>query len=224
MEGNMRGELLRDIVRLRNIIRAKKTRTALDRLHFDLLDRAEKLLKSGDDLRAAELGVAVTALDKSSLMNRKALAEVRRRYSENCRDDLLDGLLEKYFGKYILSEPLNELSSALTLLRAALLDNNAQAGGGHIRAVRAAAASLSDEYEPLERLMTKAADRTEELIALGGTEHACALVDAVHVLPEIAGARRRSLSSYKRCFVKPFAKRYNDDFFENADLKNIFGK
>lgn len=219
-----RQPLKSDIGLLKNIINAKKTRTSLDKLHLDLLKRAERLFEDGDELCAAELCAAVTALDKSALASRKALSEIRRRYSENCRDDLLDVLLEKYFGKYILSEPLNELSTALMRLRAALLDNNAQGSGVHIRAVRYAAAALPDEYRPLERMIEKAADRTEELIALGETEHACALVDAVHPLPEISGAPRRSLSGYKRCFVKPFAKRYKDGFFDSSDIKKIFGK
>ncbi|MDE7360829.1 MAG: hypothetical protein K2N38_02725 [Oscillospiraceae bacterium] len=222
----MRDDLLANIGLLKNIIHAKKTHTSLDKLHLDLLKRAERFFEDGDELRAAELCTAVTALDKSALASRKVLSETRRRYSENCRDDLLDVLLEKYFGKYILSEPLNELSSALTRLRAALLDNNVQGIGGHIHAVRSAAAALPDECRPLERLIEKAADRTEELIALGETEHACALVDAVHPLPEIAGAPRRSLSGYKICFVKPFAKRYKDGFFESTgiSIKKIFGK
>lgn len=218
----MRDDLLADIGLLKNIIHAKKTHTSLDKLHLDLLKRAERLFEDGDEFRAAELCTAVTALDKPALASRKALSEIRRRYSENSRDDLLDVLLEKYFGKYILSEPLNELSLVLTRLRAALLDNNVQGSGVHIRAVRSSAAALPDEYRPLERLISKAADRTEELIALGETEHACALVDAVHPLPEIVGAPRRSLPGYKKCFVKPFAKRYNDGFFESADIESMY--
>lgn len=217
----MNDELLSDIKRLKGIIRAKKTHTALDRLHLDLLKRAEKLFKAGDDIRAAELCAVVIALDKPALISREKLSEIRKRYSEKCGDGLLDELLEKRFGKYILSEPLNGLSSALTRLRAALLDGDERVYGDHIRELRAAVSALPDEYAELGRLLAAAADRAEELISVGETEHACALIDAVHALPEIAGAPKVSLHGYKRCFVQPFEKRFGDDFFEDFDLSVI---
>lgn len=214
-------ELLSDIRRLKNIIRAKKTRTVLDKLHLELLKRAEKMFKDGDDLYAAELCIAVNALDKTALINREKLSEIRARYSENCDDGALDELLEKHFGKYILSEPLNGLSSALTQLRAALLNGAAQADE-QIRGVRNAVSALSEEYPELGKIIAAAADRTEHLLSLGETEHACGLIDAVHALPEIAGEVTADMRSYKRCFVKPFSQKHNDDFFDDFDLKKVF--
>lgn len=214
-------ELLSDIRRLKNIIHSKKTRTALDNLHLDLLKRAEKLFKDGDDLYAAELCVVVNALDKTALISRKKLSEIRARYSENCGDGALDELLEKHFGKYILSEPLNGLSSALTQLRAALLNGTAQADE-QIRGVRNAVSELSEEYPELGKIVAAAVDRAENLLSLGKTEHACGLIDAVHALPEIAGAVTADMRSYKICFVKPFTQKYNDDFFKDIDLKKVF--
>lgn len=217
----MNEEVLNDIKRLKGIVRAKKTHTVLDRLHLDLLKRAERLFKSGDDIRVAELGIAVATLDKAALASRARLADIRQRYSLNCGDGVLDLLLEKYFGKYILSDPLNELSSALTMLRAALLDGAAQTYDGRINGVRDAVSALSEEYSGLAGVIGSAADRAEYLISLGEIEHACSLIDAVHALPEIAGAPKASLRGYKRCFVKPFEKRFKDDFFEGFDLSAI---
>lgn len=212
---------MNDIKRLKNIIHAKKTRTTLDKLHFDLLKRAERLLKDGEDIRAAELGIAVTSIDKAALIRHERLTEIRKRYSENCGDEVLDRLLEKYFGKYILSEPLNELSSSLTMLRAALLDGAAQTFDERINSVRGAVSALSEEYSELGGVICSAADRAEYLIDLGEIDHACGLIDAVHALPEIAGAPKASRRLYKRCFVKPFEKRFKDNFFEGFDLSVI---
>lgn len=216
----MNEELLSDIKRLKGIIRAKKTHTALDKLHLDLLKRAEKMFKAGDDIRAVELCAAVTALDKPSLVSRERLSEIRKRYSEKCGDGTLDELLEKHFGKYILSEPLNKLSSALTRLRAALLGGTRNYGEC-LRNVRSADGDLPAEYPELKRLISAACDRAEELLSMGETEHACALIDAVHALPEIAGAPKASLRGYKKCFVQLFEKRFGDDFFEGFDLSVI---
>ena len=216
----MNKELLSDIRWLKGIIRAKKTHTALDKLHFDLLKGAEKLFKAGDDIRAAELCAAVTALDKPSLVSRERLLEIRKHYSEKCADGMLDELLEKHFGKFILSEPLNKLSSALTRLRAALLGETRNCGEC-LRDVRSVAGDLHAEYPELERLISAACDRTEELLSAGEAEHACALIDAVHALPEIAGAPKASLRGYKRYFVRPFVERFKDDFFEDFDLSVI---
>lgn len=216
----MQNELLSDIGALKNIIRAKRGKSALDRLHLDLLGRAEKALRDGDERRAAELCAAVTSLDKQTLMIRERLAEIRGRYSENIGDGALDALLEKHFGRYVLSEPLNLLSEALTLLRAALLDGNGAEYAVRLRDVRDFA-KLPEEYAQLSRLITEAAVRTEELIARGETEHAAALIDAVHALPEIVGAPERSRSGYERCFVRPYTKRFNDGFFNDFDLRLI---
>lgn len=216
----MKEEILGDIKRLKGIIRAKKTHTAIDKLHLDMLKSAERLFEDGDDIRAAELCAAAIALDKASLTNRKRLSEIRKRYSEKCGDGLLDGLLEKHFGKYFLNEPLNGFSSALTRLRAALLNGT----GDHRELfgnVRSAASALPDEYSELGRLISSACDRAEELLSAGKNEQACALIDAVHALPEIAGAPKASLRGYKRCFVRPFEKRFGDNFFEDFDLSII---
>lgn len=216
----MNEDLLSDIKRLKGIIRAKKTHTALDRLHLDLLKRAEKFFKNGDELHTIELCAAVTALSKPTLISRERLSEIRARYSRSCGDGLLDELLEKHFGKYILSEPLNELSAALTGLRAALLGGTGDRGE-LLRNVRSTAAELPDEYSQLKRLLLAVCKSTEELLAAEEAEQACALIDAVHALPEIAGAPKASLRGYKRCFVKPYEKQFNDNFFESFDLNSI---
>lgn len=216
----MNVELLSDIKRLKGIIRAKKTHTALDRLHFDLLKRAERFFKDGDELHTVELCAAVTALDKPSLISRESLAEIRARYSEKCADGTLDELLEKHFGKFILSKPLNELSSALTMLRAALLGGTEEYGE-RLRNVRSANSELPEEYSELKCLISSVCGRTEELIADNKAEQAHALVDAVHALPEITGTPKASLRAYKRCFVKPYEKRFNDKFFDSFALNAI---
>lgn len=216
----MNEDLLSDIKRLKGIIRAKKTHTAFDRLHLDLLKRAERFFKNGDELHTIELCSAVTALDKPSLIIRERLSEIRARYSRSCGDGLLDEFLEKHFGKYILSEPLNELSAALTGLRAALLGGTADYEE-LFRNIRSAAAELPAEYSELKRLLSAACKSAEELLFVGKTEQACAFVDAVHALPEIAGAPKASLRGYKRCFVKPYEKQFNDNFFESFDLNSI---
>lgn len=216
----MNEDLLSDIKRLKGIIRAKKTHTALDRLHLDLLKRAERFFKNGDELHTIECCSAVTALSKPTLISRERLSEIRARYSRSCGDGLLDELLEKHFGKYILSEPLNELSAALTGLRAALLGGTGE-HGELLWNVRSAAAELPSEHSELRRLISAACGRTEELLAAEEAEQACALIDAVHALPEIAGAPKASLRGYKRCFVKPYEKQFNDNFFKSFDLNSI---
>lgn len=216
----MNEDLLSDIKRLKGIIRAKKTRGALDRLHLDLLKRAEKFFKNGDELHTIELCAAVTALSKPTLISREKLSEIRARYSRSCGDGLLDELLEKHFGRYILSEPLNELSAALTGLRTALLGGTGDRGE-LLRNIRSDAAKLPAEYSELRQLISAACDRTEELLAAEEAEQVCALIDAVHALPEIAGAPKASLRGYKRCFVKPYEKQFNDIFFESFDLNSI---
>lgn len=216
----MNEDLLSDIKRLKGIIRVKKTHTALDRLHLDLLKHAEKFFKNGDELHTIELCAAVTALDKPSLISRESLAKIRERYSEKCADETLDELLEKHFGRYILSEPLNELSAALTGLRAALLGGTGDRGE-LLRNIRSAAAKLPSEHLELRRLISAACGRTEELLATEEAEQACALIDAVHALPEIAGAPKASLRGYKRCFVKPYEKQFIDNFFKSFDLNSI---
>lgn len=115
---------------------------------------------------------------------------------------------------------MKELSDALMRLRAALLSGNDSEFTERVAAVREYA-KLPAEYEELSRFIIAAADKTEQLIALGETEHACALVDAVHALPEIAVSPKRSCSTYKKCFVKPYAVRFKDNFFERFDLRLI---
>lgn len=115
---------------------------------------------------------------------------------------------------------MKELSDALMRLRAALLSCNDSEYTERVAAVLEYA-KLPAEYEELSRLMIAAADKTEQLIALGEIEHACALVDAVHALPEIAVSPKRSRSAYKKLFVKPYAVRFKDNFFERFDLRLI---
>ncbi len=127
---------------------------------------------------------------------------------------------EKRFGKYILSEPLNNLSLALIKFRAALLGCS-EGFAERLIEVRLAAAELPDGYSALGQLISAACDRAEELLAANNAEQACALIDAVHALPEIAGAPKASLREYKICFVRPYEKRFNDKFFDGFNLSAI---
>lgn len=117
---------------------------------------------------------------------------------------------------------MNRLFCALIKLRFALLNSDSAAAMECLTAVRAANSKLSMEFRELNRLIDSAANRIEELLNLGEIEHACALADAIHALPEIAVQPNANLRSFKRCFVKPFAKKWNDSFFDKFDLKDIF--
>ncbi len=127
---------------------------------------------------------------------------------------------EKRFGRYILSEPLNNLSLALIKFRSALLSGS-EGLAERLIEVRSAAAELPDRYSALGQLISAVCDRAEGLLAANNAEQACALIDAVHALPEIAGAPKASLGEYKICFVRPYEKRFGDNFFDGFNLREL---
>lgn len=118
---------------------------------------------------------------------------------------------------------LNGLSRALIKLRFSLLNGDLAKAIEHLTEVRAADSALSMEFHELYLLIDSAANRIEELLNLGEVKHACALVDAVHALPEIVASPKADLNTYKKCFVKPFWRKWDDNFFADFDLSMIFG-
>lgn len=117
---------------------------------------------------------------------------------------------------------LNRLSIALIKLRFALLNGDSAGAIERLAEVRAAGSEIPVEFHELRLLIDSAADRIEELLNLGKVEHACALADAIHALPEIAVQANANLRSFKKCFVKPFARKWSDSFFDEFDLTEIF--
>ncbi|MDE7400036.1 MAG: hypothetical protein K2N06_10985 [Oscillospiraceae bacterium] len=117
---------------------------------------------------------------------------------------------------------LNKLSSALIKLRFALLNSDSAGAIEHLIKVRAADSELPVELHELRLLIDSAANRIEELLNLGEIEHACALSDAIHALPEIAISSNADICGFQKSFVKPFAQKWNDRFFDEFDLTEIF--
>lgn len=117
---------------------------------------------------------------------------------------------------------LNRLSGALIKLRFVLLNSDSVEAIECLTEVRAADSELPVELHELRLLIDSAANRIEELLNSGEVEHACALADAIHALPEIAVQANADLRSFKKCFVKPFAQKWNDNFFGKFDLLAIF--
>lgn len=119
---------------------------------------------------------------------------------------------------------MNRLFGALIKLRFALLNGDSAAATERLKEVREANSALPAEFHELYLLIDSAANRIEKLLDLGEIEHACDLSDAIHVLPEIVILANANLRSFKKCFVKPFDKKWNDSFFDEFDLKDIFKK
>lgn len=117
---------------------------------------------------------------------------------------------------------LKILSSAVIKLRYVLLNGDSAGAMECLTEVRKINSELSVEFQDLYRLIDSAVNRIEELLKLGEIEHACALADAIHALPEIAAQPKSNLRAFKKCFVKPFAQKWNDRFFDKFDLKGIF--
>lgn len=117
---------------------------------------------------------------------------------------------------------LNRLSIALIKLRYALLNGDPAGAIKCLTEVRASNSEFSAELHELHLLIDSAANRIEKLLNLGEVEHACALADAIHALPEITTQSNANLRSFKKCFVKPFARRWSDRFFDEFDLTEIF--
>lgn len=118
----------------------------------------------------------------------------------------------------------NKLSSALIKLRFALLNGDSAGAVECLTAVKTANLELSTKFRELNRLIDSAANQIENLLNLGEVEHACALADAIHAIPEIVDSHNANIREFRKCFIKPFAKKWNDDFFDNFDLKVIFKK
>lgn len=184
---------------------------------IDGLTICEKLTKRGELEHELDLFTAVTAVPESIIKFGMDLRKPREKYSAKRGDGLFDALLEKHFGKGVLYPQINELSDALTKLRNRLLKNDGKAALECLVKVRAANSALPEIFSSLQALMTAAADRIETLINDGELEHACDLADAIHVLPEIVSSPRADWRSFKKYFVKPYSRKWNDGFFD--DLK-----
>lgn len=117
---------------------------------------------------------------------------------------------------------INKLFGAFIKLRFALLNGDSAVAMECLTAVRAANSELSMEFRELNRLIDSATNQIENLLNLGEVEHACALADAIHALPEIADSPNANIRKFQKYFVKPFAKKWNDNFFDNFDLIGIF--
>lgn len=113
----------------------------------------------------------------------------------------------------------NNLSSALIKLRYALLSGDPAGAIERLAEVRTADSALAAEFCELRLLIDSAANRIEELLNLGEVEHACDLADAI---PQIIAEQNADIRSFEKCFVKPFAQKWSDRFFDEFDLTKIF--
>lgn len=195
-----------------------------DKFITDGLTLCEKLAKSGEFERMSALFNAVTAVPESIIKVGADLSKPRKTYSTKCSDGEFDRLLEKHFGKGVLYPQIEEMSDALTFLRSALLDNDGKTALECLPKVCAVNSTLPEDFTELQAVIAAAVDKIEMLIINGELEHACDLTDAVHVLPEIAASPKADWESYKRCYVKPFAKKWGDNFFDDFDLATITHK
>lgn len=212
-EKEMRAELLKRLREMKSLHRRYPNKW--DKFMLDGLTICERLTKLGEFEHELDLFTAVTAVPDSIIKFGADLRKPREKYSAKQSDGLFDALLEKHFGKAVLYPQINELSDALTKLRAKLLDNDGKAALGRLADVRAANSALPEIFGELQTVMTAASDKIETLIQSGEIEHACDLADAVHALPEIVSSPYADWKSYKRCFVKPFARKWNDSFFDD---------
>lgn len=116
---------------------------------------------------------------------------------------------------------LNNLSSALIKLRYALLSGDPAGAIERLAEVHTADSALAAEFCELRLLIDSAANRIEELLNLGEVEHACALSDAIHAIPQITAEQNADIRSFEKCFIKPFHRKWNDNFFGDYDLQAI---
>lgn len=188
---------------------------AWDKFILDGLTLCEDLTKRGEFERELDLFTAVTAVPESIIKLGADLRKPREKYSAKQSDGLFDGLLEKHFGKGVLFPQINELSEALTKLRSHLLDKDGKAALKILPDVRAVNSSLPEDFRGLQAVIIAALDSIETLTQNGEVEHACGLADAVHALPEIAASPHADWKSFKKCFVKPYSRKWQDGFFEN---------
>lgn len=187
---------------------------AWDKFVLDGLTTCEDLTKQGEFEHELDLFTAVTAVPESIIKFGADLRKPREKYSAKQSDGLFDRLLEKHFGKGVLFPQIGELSDALTKLRSKLLENDSKSALGRLSDVRSANSALSEMFRELQALMTAACDKIETLIRQGEIEHACDLADAIHAIPEIAASPKADWKSYKKCFVMPYSKKWQDNFFE----------
>lgn len=214
-EKEMRAELLKRLGEMKGLHR--RYPNTWDKFIVDGLTICEKLTRRGELEHELDLFTAVTAVPESIIKFGADLRKPREKYSERQSDGLFDELLEKHFGKGVPYPEINVLSDSLTWLRSKLLKNDGKAALERLADVRAANSALPEVFNRLQTVMTAAADKIEALINSGELEHACDLADAVHALPEIASSPHADWRSFKKCFVKPFARKWNDSFFD--DLK-----
>lgn len=185
-----------------------------DKFITDGLTLCEKLAKSGEFERMSALFNAVTAVPESIIKFGADLSKPREKYSAKQSDGLFDRLLEKHFGKGVTCPRIEELSDDLTALRSALLNNDGKTALECLPKVRAINDALPEDFAKLQTVLAAACDKIETLIRQGEIEHACDLADAVHAIPEIAASPKADWKSYKKCFVKPYSKKWQDNFFE----------
>lgn len=214
-EKEMRAELLKRLRQMKSLHR--RYPNTWDKFIVDGLTICEKFTKRGELEHELDLFTAVTAVPESIIKFGADLRKPREKYSARQSDGLFDKLLEKHFGRGVLYPQINELSDALTKLRSRLLKNDGKSALACLVDVRAANSALPGIFSGLQTVMTAAADKIEALINGGEVEHACDLADAVHALPEIAASPRADWRSFRKCFVKPYSRKWNDGFFD--DLK-----
>lgn len=116
---------------------------------------------------------------------------------------------------------MNRLSIALIKLRYALLNGDSAGAIERLAEVRAADSALTVEFCELRLLIDSAANRIEDLLNLGEIEHACALADAIHAIPQIIAEQNADIRGFEKHFIKPFYRKWNDNFFGKFDLSAI---
>lgn len=191
---------------------------AWEKFLLDGLTVCEGLTKRGEFEHELDFFTAVRAVPESIIKFGADLSKPREKYSAKYDDGEFDRLLEKHFGKGVLFAQIGELSDALTKLRSKLLENDGKAALKCLPSVRAANSALPENYTKIQTALSAAMDKIEALIHQGEIEHACDLTDAVHALPEIAAAPKADWKSFRKCFVKPYSKKWNDAFFDGVDL------
>lgn len=216
-EKQITAELLKRLREMKSLHR--RYPNAWDKFMLDGLTICEKLTRRCERERELDLFTAVTAVPESIIKFGADLRKPREKYSAKRGDGLFDELLEKHFGKGVLYPQINELSDALTKLRSRLLKNDGKAALEYLVKVRAANSELPEIFSGLQTVMTAAADKLETLINGGKIEHACDLADAIHALPEIVSSPHADWRSFKKCFVKPYSRKWNDGFFDDLKRK-----
>lgn len=221
-EEQMKKETLKRLREMKSLHR--RYPNAWDKFILDGLTLCEGLTKQSEFEHGLCLFTAVTAVPESIIKFGADLRKPRETYSAKYDDGVFDTLLEKHFGKGVLFSQIGELSDTLTKLRSKLLDYDGKAALERLPSVRSANSALPGNFTELQALLYAAFDKIETLIGQGEIEQACDLTDAIHALPEIVSSPKADLKSYKKCFVKPYSKKWSDDFFDGFDLSEIIHK